>query len=272
MRVIVTGASPGIGGSTIRKLAEKAYQKGEKLQIAACEITLTDDLKSLADEVERLGADIKVLTGDLSEPECPAKLVNDALEAFGGLDAVVSNAGITSPAPLIDLPVSKWDKLLNVNTRATLLLAQAAHSALKDSKGALVAVASMSGMGAHPGMGAYGPSKAALISLCQVLAQEWACDGINVNTVSPGMIRTPLTQKIYENNQLAKERAALVPWGRVGNPEDISNAISFLLSPEADYITGQNILIDGGFVGSLYSHIPGLPDSSEIDKTERIKL
>ena len=267
MRVIVTGASPGIGGSTIRKLAEKANQKGEKLQIAACEITLTDDLKSLADEVERLGADIKVLTGDLAEPECPGKLVNDALKAFGGLDAVVSNAGITSPAPLIDLPVSKWDKLLNVNTRATLLLAQAAHSALKDSKGALVAVASMSGMGAHTGMGAYGPSKAALISLCQVLAQEWACDGINVNTVSPGMIRTPLTQKVYENNQIAKERAALVPWGRVGNPEDISNAISFLLSPEADYITGQNILIDGGFVGSLYSHIPGLPDSSEIDKT-----
>ena len=86
------------------------------------------------------------------------------------------------------------------------------------------------------------------------------------------MIRTPLTQKVYENNQIAKERAALVPWGRVGNPEDISNVISFLLSPEANYITGQNILVDGGFVDSLYHHIPGLPDSSEIDKTERIKL
>ena len=266
MRVIVTGASLGIGGSTIRKLAQIANQKGEQLQIAACEITLTDDLKFLTKEVERLGADIKVLTGDLSEPECPAKIVDDSLKAFGGLDAVVSNAGITSPAPLIDLPVSKWDKLLNVNTRATLLLAQAAYPALKESKGALVAVASMSGMGAHPGMGAYSPSKAALISLCQVLAQEWACDGINVNTVSPGMIRTPLTQKVYKNNQIAKERAALVPWGRVGNPEDISNTISFLLSPEASYITGQNILVDGGFVDSLYRHIPGLPDSSKIDK------
>ena len=76
-----------------------------------------------------------MLTGDLSEAQCPAKLVDDALKAFGGLDAVVSNAGITSPAPLIDLPVSKWDKLLNVNTRATLLLAQAAYPALKESRG-----------------------------------------------------------------------------------------------------------------------------------------
>ena len=266
MRVLVTGASPGIGGSTCRKLADLASQKGQKLKIAACEVSLTEDVKGLAADIERLGAEVLILTGDLSEPLCAAGLIQEAIEAFGGLDAVVSNAGVTSPAPLKDLSIARWDKLMNVNTRATLSLAQAAYPALKDSRGALVAVASMSGRGAHPGMGAYSPSKAALISLCQVLAQEWACDGINVNTVSPGMIRTPLTQQVYENNKIAKERAALVPWGRVGHPEDISNVISFLLSPEADYITGQNILIDGGFVDSLYSHIPGLPDSSQIDK------
>jgi NAD(P)-dependent dehydrogenase (short-subunit alcohol dehydrogenase family) len=100
--------------------------------------------------------------------------------------------------------------------------------------------------------GPYSPSKAALISLCQVLAQEWAVDGINVNTVSPGMIRTPLTHKVYENNQIAKDRAALIPLGRIGEPEDIANAIGFLISPEAEYMTGQNLLIDGGFVDSLY--------------------
>ena len=120
----------------------------------------------------------------------------------------------------------------------------------------------MSGMGAHPGMGAYSPSKAALISLCQVLAQEWAADGINVNTVSPGMIHTPLTYEVYENNKMAKDRSALIPLGRVGEPMDIANTIGFLLSPEAEYMTGQNLLIDGGFVGSLYSHIPGLPRSN----------
>jgi NAD(P)-dependent dehydrogenase (short-subunit alcohol dehydrogenase family) len=80
-----------------------------------------------------------------------------------------------------------------------------------------------------------------------------------VNTVAPGMIRTPLTKQVYENNQIAKDRAALIPWGRVGEPEDIANVIGFLLSPAAEYMTGQNLLADGGFVDSLYGHIPGLP-------------
>lgn len=259
MRALVTGASPGIGGATCRRLTELAKARGRTPRIAACEIRETPEVTALAEELRDAGAEVVVLTGDLGDAEAPGRMVADAVSAFGGLDAVVSNAGITSPALLNDLKVEQWDKLLAVNTRATLLLAQAAYPALKESKGGLVAVASMSGMGAHPGMGAYSPSKAALISLCQVLAQEWAADHINVNTVSPGMIRTPLTYKVYENNQIAKDRAALVPWGRVGEPEDIANVIGFLLSPEAEYVTGQNILTDGGFVDSLYGHIPGLP-------------
>jgi NAD(P)-dependent dehydrogenase (short-subunit alcohol dehydrogenase family) len=261
MRALVTGASPGIGGATCRRLVEMANAKGQKARIAACEIRETDAVVALAGELRNAGAEVIVLTGDLGDTVAPGLMVAKAVEAFGGLDAVVSNAGITSPAPLNILNVGQWDKLMAVNTRATLLLAQAAYPALKESKGALVAVASMSGMGAHPKMGAYGPSKAALISLCQVLAQEWAADRINVNTVSPGMIRTPLTHKVYENNQIARDRAALVPWGRVGEPEDIANVIGFLLSREAEYVTGQNILTDGGFVDSLYGHIPGLPKS-----------
>ena len=259
MRALVTGVSPGIGGATCRRLAELARARGDRAQIVACEIRETAEVKDLARELGEAGAEVTIATGDLADPAVPAALVARALETYGGLDAVVSNAGITSPAPINDLAVEHWDKLMAVNTRATLLLAQAAYPALRDSRGGLVAVASMSGMGAHPGMGAYSPSKAALISLCQVLAQEWAADRINVNTVSPGMIRTPLTREVYKNNRTARDRAALVPWGRVGEPEDIANIIGFLLSPEAEYVTGQNILIDGGFVDSLYSHIPGLP-------------
>jgi len=244
-----------------------AHQKGEEVKIAACEVVETGDVKRLADDLRNVGAEVLIIAGDLSDVTVPERLVAKTVEAFGGLDAVVSNAGITSPAPLNTLDVGQWDRLMSVNTRATFLLAQAAYPALKDSKGAIVAVASMSGMGAHPGMGAYGPSKAALISLCQVLAQEWASVGINVNTVSPGMVKTPLTKKVYDNNQIAEERAALVPWGRIGEPDDISNVISFLVSSDANYITGQNILIDGGFVDSLYGHIPGLPDSGENNST-----
>ncbi|MBM86053.1 MAG: short-chain dehydrogenase [Rhodospirillaceae bacterium] len=259
MRALVTGASPGIGGVTCRRLLELAKARGERVEIAACEIRETEEVKALAEDLRADGANVIILTGDLGDEATPGALVAKAVDAFGGLDGVVSNAGITGPAAINDLSVGQWDKLIAVNTRATLLLAQAAYSALKESQGGLVAVASMSGIGAHPGMGAYSPSKAALISLCQVLAQEWAVDHINVNTVSPGMIRTPLTYRVYENNQIARDRAALVPWGRIGEPEDIANVIGFLLSPEADYVTGQNILIDGGFVDSLYEHIPGKP-------------
>ncbi len=262
MRALVTGASPGIGGATCRKLTEMANARGERAKIAACEIRETDAIKMLADELRAAGAEVIVLTGDLADKKVPSRLIKQAVKAFGSLDAVVSNAGITSPAPINDLKIDQWDRLMAVNTRATLLLAQAAYPTLKSTEGSLVAVASMSGMGAHPRMGAYGPSKAALISLCQVLAQEWAADRINVNTVSPGMIRTPLTQKVYENNQIARDRSSLVPWGRVGEPEDIANTIGFLLSSDAAYITGQNLLTDGGFVDSLYSHIPGLPRSN----------
>ena len=262
VRALITGASPGIGGATCRRLVDMANLKGEEIKLAACEITETNAVITLAKELRALGAEVLVLTGDLSKKSTPSLLIEQALDAFGGLDAVISNAGITSPAPLNNLDIDQWDKLIAVNTRATLLLAQAAYISLKNSKGSFIAVASMSGMGAHPGMGPYSPSKAALISLCQVLAQEWAIDRINVNTVSPGMIRTPLTHKVYENNQIAKDRAALIPLGRIGEPEDIANAIGFLISQEAEYITGQNLLIDGGFVDSLYGHIPGLPRST----------
>ncbi len=259
MRILVTGASPGIGGTTCRMLTERVLARGEVPCIAACEIRRTPEVEALAAELGDAGARVIVLDGDLADPSVPARLVAGAMDEFGGLDAVVSNAGITAPSPINDLDVAQWDRLMAVNTRATLLLAQAAWPALRDSRGALVAIASMSGMGAHPGMGAYSPSKAALISLCQVLAQEWAGDHVNVNTVSPGMIRTPLTWQVYENNRIARDRAALVPWGRVGEPEDIARVICFLLSPDAEYVTGQNILTDGGFVDSLYSHIPGRP-------------
>ena len=261
MRVLVTGCSPGIGGTTCLKLAEAARKAGTECKVAAAEIRDTAELRALGESLEALGAEVLTLTGDLAEPEVPAGLVEAAVAAFGGLDGIVANAGITSPAPLGELELVEWERLFQVNTTAAWLLAKAAYPALKQSRGAYVAVASMSGMKPHAGMGAYSPSKAALIMLCQVLAQEWAADGINVNAVSPGMIRTPLTQAVYADNAIARARSGLVPWGRVGEAGDIAAVIGFLLGPEAGYLTGQNICIDGGFSESILGHIPGLPRS-----------
>jgi glucose 1-dehydrogenase len=262
MRALVTGASPGIGGATCRKLAATALARGETAQIAACEVAPNQPALDLVEELRQMGAEATLLTGDLSDPDTPEELVSAAVDSFGGLDAVVSNAGITSPAPLTELELAAWDRVMNINLRAGWLLAKAAHPHLKESHGGMVFVASMSGMKPHRGMGAYSPSKAGTIILGEVLAQEWAPDGIRVNVVSPGMIRTPLTETTYQDNAIADARTGLVPLGRIGAPEDIANVIAFFLSPEAGYVTGQNLCVDGAFSSAILTQIPGLPRSA----------
>jgi NAD(P)-dependent dehydrogenase (short-subunit alcohol dehydrogenase family) len=121
-----------------------------------------------------------------------------------------------------------------------------------------VAVASMSGVHAHAGLGAYGPSKAALVMLVQVLAQELGPDGIRVNALSPGMVRTGMTAQVYGDPEIAAERAALVPLGRVATPEDMAGVIAFLLGPDARYVSGANLVADGGVTGNLLGRLPGL--------------
>jgi glucose 1-dehydrogenase len=262
MRVLVTGTSPGIGGATCRRLARQAKAAGSAIQIAACEIRDTPEQQALVRELEAEGAELLSLTGDLADPEVPVRLVEAAAQAFGGLDVLVANAGITAPAPLSELALADWDRVMNVNLRATWLLAKAGYPHLKAAGGgAVVAVASMSGMKPHPGMGAYSPSKAGIIILCQTLAQEWAADRIRVNAISPGMIRTPLSAAVYADNRTAEARANLVPLGRVGEAEDIADVIAFLLGPEARYLTGQNLCVDGGFADSIMRHVPGRPRS-----------
>jgi glucose 1-dehydrogenase len=263
MRVLVTGCSPGIGGATCLVLAEAAAAAGQPIQIAASELAMTAELEALVAELQGLGAEVVTPVGDLADPEVPARLVAEAAEAFGGLDGVVANAGITSPAPLAELALAEWDRLFDVNVRAAWLLAKAAYPHLKESRGGFVGIGSISGMNPHPGMGAYSPSKAAIIMLCRVLAQEWGAVGARANAVSPGMIRTPLTAAVYADNRIARQRAELVPYGRVGEARDIARAVAFLLSAEAEYITGQNLCVDGGFASSVNGHIPGLPRSGD---------
>jgi NAD(P)-dependent dehydrogenase (short-subunit alcohol dehydrogenase family) len=154
--------------------------------------------------------------------------------------------------------VRDWDHIFAVNTRATWLLAKAAHPALKAARGAIVATGSMSGSNPHANLGAYGPSKAAVIMLVQVLAQEFAPDGIRVNAVSPGMVRTGMTEPVYRDSRLAAERDALVPVGRVATPEDIADVIAFLLGPDARYVNGHDLVVDGGVSGNFLGRLPGI--------------
>jgi glucose 1-dehydrogenase len=258
MRVLVTGAASGIGRATCRRLARDAEMRGEQGMLATVDLGPSAALDDLAAELQKLGMDALPLYGDMGSVEGPGEVVAEAVKHFGGLDGVVSNAGINRPGPLASYPVEDWDRLFAVNTRATWLLAKAAYPALKESRGAIVATASMSGSNAHAGLGAYAPSKAAVIMLMRVLAQEFGPEGIRVNTVSPGMVRTGMTARVYEDASIAEARATLVPLGRVATPEDIADVIAFLLGPDARYITGHDLTVDGGVTGNFLGRLPGL--------------
>jgi glucose 1-dehydrogenase len=264
MRALVTGAASGIGRATCLRLARDARAAGRKAQLAAVDLGASAALDSLVAELGQLGASALALHGDMATADAPARVVGEAVARFGGLDGLVSNAGVNRPGPLVSYAVEDWDRMFAVNTRATWLLAKAAHDALAASRGAIVAVASMSGSNAHANLGPYGPSKAALIMLAQVLAQEFGRDGIRVNTISPGMVRTGMTAKVYENAAVAAERDALVPVGRVATPEDMADVIAFLLGPDARYVNGHDLVVDGGVAGNFLGRLPGL---SQITKS-----
>jgi NAD(P)-dependent dehydrogenase (short-subunit alcohol dehydrogenase family) len=258
MRALVTGAASGIGRATCLRLARDAGAQGRAAKIAAVDVGPSSALDSLVTELHKLGADAVPMVGDMGTVDAPARVVTDAAGRFGGLDAIVSNAGVNRPGALVDYSADDWDRLFAVNTRATWLLAKAGHPALRASRGAIVAVASMSGSHAHANLGAYGPSKAALIMLVRVLAQEFGRDGIRVNSVSPGMVRTGMTASVYADARIAAERDALVPLGRVATPEDIADVIAFLLGPDARYVNGHDLVVDGAVSGNLLGRLPGL--------------
>jgi len=264
VRALVTGAASGIGRATCLRLARDAQAAGGRAQIAAVDLGPSTALDALVKDLGNLGAVALPLHGDMATADAPAHVVGEAVARFGGLDAVVSNAGVNRPGPLVDYAVADWDRMFAVNTRATWLLAKAAHDALAASRGAIVAVASMSGSNAHANLGPYGPSKAALIMLVAVLAQEFGRDGIRVNSISPGMVRTGMTAKVYENEKIAAERDALVPIGRVATPEDMADVIAFLLGPDARYVNGHDLVVDGGITGNFLGRLPGI---SQITKS-----
>jgi NAD(P)-dependent dehydrogenase (short-subunit alcohol dehydrogenase family) len=258
MRALVTGAASGIGRATCLRLARDAHAAGKAARLAAVDVGASGGLDRLVEELGALGAEVLPLQGDMATADAPGRVVDEAVQRFGGLDGLVSNAGVNRPGPLVGYSVADWDYLFAVNTRASWLLAKAAHPALKATGGAIVATGSMSGTNAHANLGAYGPSKAAVIMLVQVLAQEFGRDGIRVNAVSPGMVRTGMTAAVYSDRTVAGERDALVPLGRVATPEDIADVIAFLLGPDARYVNGHDLIVDGGVSGNFLGRLPGI--------------
>lgn len=254
MKAIITGAARGIGRAIAVELARKAAPSGGA-RLLLCDLR-EDDLASTQAAVEALGAKAWVCAGDLSDPLEPARIAQQA-EVLQGLDCVVSNAGIALRGPLLHYAVEDWDRSFAVHVRAPWLLGKACHAALRQSRGSLIITASISGEHATVPGGAYSSSKAAALMLARQLAVEWGPDGIRVNSVSPGMIVTPMTQEVYEDPSSRAQREARVPLHRIGQPEDIAQAVAFLASPEASYINGADLVVDGALVHTLMAHNPG---------------
>ncbi|GGC53460.1 SDR family NAD(P)-dependent oxidoreductase [Chelatococcus reniformis] len=238
---LVTGAAGGIG------LAIAA-----RLQSLGARVALADrDESRLARAAESLGPSALAITGDIATEAGAAALTARAIEALGSIDTLVNNAGVAEPiARTVDQQLADWQRVIDVNLRGTYLMcrAVAAHILARKIPGAIVNIASVAGLGGIPSSNGYGVSKAAVVHLTKNLACEWAPRGLRVNCVAPGYIDAPMAHEMFADTRV--DRAAIerrLPMHRLGEAGEIANAVAFLASDAASYITGVTLPVDGGW-------------------------
>jgi NAD(P)-dependent dehydrogenase (short-subunit alcohol dehydrogenase family) len=235
--VLVTGADTGIGRAIATRLGRDGWSVG----------FATRDRETEAEQAfAALRAPAKHwVDGDLADASIPARLVAEVERALAPLDALVNNAGVTLARPALDLTVEELELVLAVDVRAPFLLAQAAARSMRGRGGAIVNVTSVHEHVPRVGFAAYASAKAALGMLTRSLALELGAEGIRVNAVAPGVIATEHNE---EAERLGREA---VPLARAGSPEEVAALVAFLLGPEATYVSGASLLIDGGIAQGM---------------------
>ncbi len=237
---LVTGASQGIGHACAVKLAER----GASLVLVARN---KEKLDQLAAQLQAKGAQAAAFPLDVSEEEQVKSVFKAVIAQFGKIDILVNNAGITRDQLLMRMKRADWDAVLNTNlTSAYLTTQQAISSMLKQRWGRIINITSVFGQMGQAGQANYSASKAALIGLTMALAREVASRNITANAVAPGFIETPMTSVLTE--EFRQNALKFVPLGRVGQAEDVANAVAFLASEEASYITGHVLNVNGGML------------------------
>lgn len=238
---LITGASRGIG----RAVAVGLAAAGAKVVInyAGNEAAARD----VEHQITASGGEALVVQGDVSAAAAAEQLVARGLEVFGRIDILVNNAGITRDNLLLRMKEEDWDAVLNTNLKGVYHCTRAAvRPMMKQRQGRIVNMASVVGIMGNAGQANYAAAKAGVIGFTKAMAKELASRGITVNAVAPGFISTDMTRALSE--QVRQDLARQIPLGRLGAPEDVANVVLFLVSPWADYVTGQVINVDGGMV------------------------
>ncbi|MFC2021891.1 3-oxoacyl-[acyl-carrier-protein] reductase [Chloroflexota bacterium] len=240
---IVTGSGQGIGRAIALKLAEVGAT------IVVNDIGEASSVNSVAEEIRAMNRESLAILADVSSSSDVARMVETTIASYGRVDILVNNAGITRDQLLLRMSDEEWDKVINVNLKSVFLCTRAAlRHMIKRRWGRIINIASIVGIVGNPGQANYASAKAGIIGFTRTIAREVASRSITVNAIAPGFIDTQMTQQLEENQR--QELMRRIPLGYLGAPRDVAEAVAFLASEEARYITGQVLNVNGGMAGA----------------------